>query len=156
VIEIAIPGRAVFRLEHLVLDVNGTIAADGMLINGVRERVETLKDRIHIVIVTADTRGNASELKRNLQVDFHKVDAGGEDEQKLALLQSLGRECTVCVGNGSNDVSMLKDAAIGICVIGPEGAFAEAATSSDILVTGINDALDLLLHPQRLIATLRR
>jgi P-type E1-E2 ATPase len=156
VIEIAIPGRAVFRLEHLVLDVNGTIAADGTLISGVRERVEALKDRIHMVIVTADTRGNASELKRDLQVDIHKVDAGGEDEQKLALVQELGRDCTVCIGNGSNDVSMLKEAAISICIIGTEGASAEAAMSSDILVTGINDALDLLLGPERLIATLRR
>ena len=155
-IEIAIPGRASFRFEHLVLDLNGTIATDGTLINGVGERIEALKSRIHIVIVTADTRGNASELKRNLQVDIHKVDAGGEDEQKLALAQELGRECTVCIGNGSNDVSMLKEAALSICVIGHEGASAEAAMSSDILVTDINDALDLLLSPERLIATMRR
>ena len=155
-IKIDIPGRASFKFEHLVLDLNGTIAADGTIISGVGERIEALRDRIHIVIVTADTRGNASELKRNLQVDIHKVDAGGEDEQKLVLVQELGRECTVCIGNGSNDVSMLKDAALGICVIGPEGASSEAAMSSDILVTGINNAFDLLLHPERLIATLRK
>ena len=155
-IEFSIPGRASFRLEHLVLDVNGTIAADGTLISGVRERVEALKERINIVIVTADTRGNASELKRTLQVDIHKVDAGGEDEQKLALVQGLGREITVCIGNGSNDVSMLKEAALSICMIGREGAAAEAAMSSHILVTDINDGLDLLLIPERIIATLRR
>jgi P-type E1-E2 ATPase len=156
VIEIAIPGRASFRFEHLVLDLNGTITTDGTLISGVGERIEALKSRMHIVIVTADTRGNASELKRNLQVDIHKVDAGGEDDQKLALVQELGRKCTVCIGNGSNDISMLKEAALGICVVGPEGASAESVLHSNVVVTDINNALDLLLYPERLIATLRK
>ena len=155
-IEIVIPGRGAFRFEHLVLDLNGTIAADGTLISGVEERLESLKDRIHIVIVTADTRGNAFELEQSLQVGIHKVDAGGEDAQKLALIQELGKEGTVCIENGSNDISMLEEAALGICVIGPEGASAEVAMSADVLVTGINNALDLLLYPERLIATLRK
>jgi P-type E1-E2 ATPase len=156
VIEITIPGREAYRFEHLVLDLNGTIAADGTLISGVAERLETLRSRMHIVIVTADTRGSASEIERTLKVEVYRVYAGSEDAQKLTLIQDLGKEHTICIGNGSNDVSMLKEAALGICIIGLEGSSVEAAMSSDVLVTGINNALDLLLHPVRLIATLRK
>ena len=34
-IDIDIPGRDHYRLEHLVLDVNGTLALDGNLLDGV-------------------------------------------------------------------------------------------------------------------------
>lgn len=34
-IEINIPGRAAYQLEHLVCDVNGTLALDGVLLDGV-------------------------------------------------------------------------------------------------------------------------
>jgi P-type E1-E2 ATPase len=156
VIEITIPGREAYRFEHLVLDLNGTISVDGTLISGVGERIETLKDRMHIVVVTADTRGGASEIERILKVEIYKVDMGGEDAQKLSLVQELGKEHTVCIGNGSNDISMLKEAALGICVVGPEGASAEAVLHSNVVVTDINNALDLLLYPERLTATLRK
>jgi hypothetical protein len=43
-IEIEIPGRGTYRLRYLVLDVNGTIAVAGQLVEGVAGRVavETL------------------------------------------------------------------------------------------------------------------
>ena len=41
-IEINIPGRDILRIEHLVLDYNGTIAVDGALIEGIQERLQRL------------------------------------------------------------------------------------------------------------------
>lgn len=38
-IEIEIPGGETLRLEHLVLDFSGTLARDGRLLPGVRERL---------------------------------------------------------------------------------------------------------------------
>jgi len=67
-----------------------------------------------------------------------------------------GKNNTVSIGNGCNDVSMLKESTIGICIVGGEGASAEAMMASDLVVATINDALDLLLKPDRLRATLRR
>jgi len=40
-------------------------------------------------------------------------------------------------------------------VVGPEGAAAELVGVADVVVTDILAALDLLLHPLRLTATLR-
>ncbi len=60
------------------------------------------------------------------------------------------------VGNGANDVEMLREAELGIAVLGYEGLAKGAADAADILVTSVHDALDLLLRPTRLLATLRR
>lgn len=155
-IQIVVPGRGSYALEHLVLDLNGTITLDGSLIEGVSVRLERLKDYLQVVFITADTRGTARGLADTLRVQWHKVEPGSESEQKATLVGQLGSQATVAIGNGANDVAMLKSAALSICVIGAEGAAAEAVASSDLIVPSANDALDLLLKPERLIATLRR
>ena len=78
-----------------------------------------------------------------------------EAEAKVSYIQSLGTEKTVAVGNGRNDRLMLKDAALGIVVIQTEGTAVEALSAADLVVPGILEALDLLLHRRRLKATLR-
>lgn len=155
-IEVIVPGKQTYQFKHLVLDLNGTIAFDGEIIGGVEERLEVLRKNINITIVTADTHGNASVLEQSLKVKIYKIDTGNEDAQKSALVKKLGKEHTVCIGNGANDISMLREAALGICVIGPEGASTGAAMSADVVVTDIHSALDLLLYTGRLVATLRR
>jgi len=155
-IEIDIPGKGVYRFEHLVLDLNGTISLDGAVIEGVPERLELLRRLVDIVIVTADTRGKAQELGEDLRVKIHILHPGDEQEQKFRLVRQLGSEVTVSMGNGSNDVSMLKESGLGICILGPEGASSETMANCDLVISDINAALDLLLKPGRLIATLRR
>ncbi len=49
----------------------------------------------------------------------------------------MGTEHTVAIGNGSNDVLMLKESAIGICVVGGEGASTAALLSADVVVNDI-------------------
>jgi len=155
-IEIDIPGKGVYRFEHLVLDLNGTISLDGAVIEGVSERLELLRRLVDIVIVTADTQGKAKELGKDLRVEIHILHPGDEQEQKFRLVRQLGSEVTVSMGNGSNDASMLKESGLGICILGPEGASSETMANCDLVISDINAALDLLLKPGRLIATLRR
>jgi P-type E1-E2 ATPase len=155
-IEIDIPGRGIYRFEHLALDLNGTIALDGTIIDGVQERVQNLSRLIDISIITADTAGNAQQLAEALGVKLHKIATGNESAQKLEFIQRLGSKNTVAIGAGSNDVPMLKEAGLGICVLGPEGTAAEAMNNCDVVASDINVALDLLLEPKRLLATLRR
>jgi P-type E1-E2 ATPase len=154
--EITIPGRGSYNFKHLVLDLNGTIALDGEIIEGVEDRLHQLNSLLSISIVTADTHGSARRLEEDIDIKIYRIEAGKENAQKLALVQQLGKENTICIGNGSNDVSMFKESALGICVAGREGASAEAITSSDLIISDINDALDLLLKPDRLVATLRK
>jgi soluble P-type ATPase len=68
----------------------------------------------------------------------------------------LGPSQTVAIGNGANDARMLAAAVLGIATLGPEGLATITLQAADLVVGRVEDALDLLLRPQRLIATLRR
>lgn len=67
----------------------------------------------------------------------------------------MGAAGVAAIGNGANDAKMLETAALGIAVLGPEGLAVETLHAANVVVPHINDALDLLLKPVRLIATLR-
>jgi P-type E1-E2 ATPase len=156
VIEIKVPGRDVYRLEHLVLDVNGTIAVDGQLIEGVAERLTELRDSIQIHMVTADTRGRQGTIDAQLGMEATRVSPGNEAVQKAAFVTELGSEGVCAVGNGAIDAGMLREARLAVVVLGEEGLAVEALDAADVVVPHINAALDLLLAPLRLVASLRR
>lgn len=155
-IEIEIPGRKSLQLENLVLDLNGTIAVDGEIDIQLIDRLKELAKSLKLYIITAGTHGKLSQLKDTLGIDIHKIEPAKEAEQKQTLIRDLGVDKTVAIGNGANDKLMLKDAAIGIAVMGAEGASIDTILSGDLMVKDAKDALDLLLKPKRLIATLRK
>lgn len=154
-IELDVPGFAARRLDHLVLDYNGTLACDGRLLHGVRDGLEALAARIQVHVLTADTFGRAEQELRGLPCRVVILPSDSQHTRKLEYVQRLGQDRTVCVGNGRNDRLMLREAALGIGVIGQEGASAEALLAADVVCAGIIPALELLLNPLRLTATLR-
>lgn len=154
-IEIDIPGTGVCRLEHLVLDLNGTVACDGAVLDGVVTSVKALSTLLDITLLTADTHGTANAVSDSLGATLHVLEQGGEADQKLALVQRLGARSVVAVGNGANDAKMLQAARIGIAVIQGEGAATSAVAAADVVCLSISDALGMLARPSRLLATLR-
>ena len=154
-LEIDIPGYRALRLAHLVLDYNGTLACDGELLDGVRDRLDALADRLQIHILTADTFGKAGVQLVDVPCDLSILPVEDQDRRKLEYIQRLGPETTVCVGNGRNDRLMLREAGLSIVVIQAEGAAAQTVLVADVLSPDILAALDLLAHPLRLVATLR-
>lgn len=155
-IEVSLPGRnRSLKLCNLLLDINGTLTFDGELIAGVAERLEALKKSLAIYLLSADTYGKAQAVAAALGLEFFRVDAekGGIDKRDYII--NLGKDLSAAIGNGFNDFLMLEEAALGIAVIGKEGCCSEALLRSDLAVVDINDALDLLLNPRRLVATLR-
>ena len=155
-IEITIPGKRNYTIENLILDLNGTIALDGTIIKGVTKKLALLSQKLDVIVVTADTNKNAERLLRDLPVTVYTIEEAEENNQKLGVVLQKGKNNTISIGNGCNDVSMLRESAIGICTVGREGASAEAMIASDLVIPTINDALDLLLKPHRLKATLRK
>ncbi|MGH9638919.1 MAG: HAD hydrolase family protein, partial [Bryobacteraceae bacterium] len=81
--------------------------------------------------------------------------AQGQARAKLDYVQKLGPAGTVAIGNGRNDCEMLHAAALGIAVLGSEGTCAALLAEADVLAADVLTALDLLLQPQHLVATLR-
>jgi P-type E1-E2 ATPase len=149
-----VPGRGQIQLSHLVLDLNGTLAVDGRVPETVARRLRALSERLHLHVVTADTFGTAAGTA-GLGAQVHVLPPGDHVGAKAAFVRSLGAAVTAAIGNGSNDVLMLREAALGIAVIGREGAAGGAVHAAEIVTTRIQDALDLFLMPTRLIATLR-
>lgn len=155
-IEILIPGYKTFRFQHLVLDVNGTIAKDGHLIDGTKELLAELRSRLDIHLITADTHGNQEAINRQLALAAIQIPAQNQAQAKADYVEALGADKIVAMGNGANDAAMIERAALGIAILGPEGAAGITLQKADVVVTDIRSALELLLYPKRLIATLRR
>ncbi|MFZ5452589.1 MAG: HAD family hydrolase [Thermodesulfobacteriota bacterium] len=154
-LEIDIPGGKILRLTHLILDYNGTIARDGSLLEGVAPRLEILAQNLEIHLITADTFGSVRAQVADLPLQLAVIGPDHQDQAKADYLDSFGAGASGAVGNGRNDALMLKKAALGIAVVQTEGAATAALLAADVVTPGIIEALDLLLHPDRLRATLR-
>jgi P-type E1-E2 ATPase len=155
-IEVNIPGRGIFQLEHLVCDVNGTLAEDGKLHAGLARTLLTLKDRLQIHLVTADTLGCQDEIDKALNLTAFRTQSDSSGEQKVEFVRQLGAEHVVAVGQGENDAGMLKEAALGIGILSREGISTSAISSADLVVPDIFSALELLDKPMRIVSTLRK
>jgi soluble P-type ATPase len=151
-IRIDIPLRGVIELRHAVFDVNGTLAVDGTPIPGVVDRLQALAEQLSLHALTAGTHGNLAELERVLGFPLHMIVSG---EEKLHYVEQLGPSHVIAFGNGRNDVAMLRLAAIGVAVLAGEGVAISALQAADVLAPGPVEAIDLVLKPKRLIATLR-
>jgi len=156
-ININIPGLGPISIKYLASDFSGTLSVDGIVSSDVKNRLNQLAKSIEIHILTADTHGKAVEEMADIDCHLHLLENNDEshDIQKEKYVESLGAENVIAFGNGRNDRLMLKKAIIGISVCLVEGCATVAVLSSDITVDSAESAIDLLLFPNRLKATLR-
>ncbi|HON59048.1 MAG TPA: hypothetical protein PLT45_05875 [Smithella sp.] len=150
-----IPGYQTLSLSFLVLDYNGTIACDGHLIPGIKELLTELSQHLAIHVLTADTFGSVKEELKGIPCEVVIIAKENQAQAKAVYVRQLDAKKTVCIGNGRNDTLMLKEAALGIAVIQTEGCARDALLAAGVMTQNIHDALNLLRHPLRLIATLR-
>lgn len=153
--EINIPGTGTVTIKNLILDYNGTIAIDGILIPGVKEILGELSGNLAIHVVTADTFGSAESELAGVSCTFTRLEPENQTEAKLQYLISCGRDITACIGNGKNDRFMLRDSVLGIAVLQAEGVFTGTLLMSDIVCPDIFSALEFFRKPKRLTATMR-
>lgn len=154
-LNLEIPGFGKVTIRQVVMDLNGTLGTEGLPDPGTVERLRSLSESLDLIVLTADTHGRAKDLPRDFGMRIERLKPGHEDEQKAAFVKKVGADRTVTLGNGNNDGAMLRAARVGICVIGGEGASRRSMEAADIVVHHIHHALDLLLRPKRLLATLR-
>jgi len=154
-LQIDIPGFGPVALEHMVSDFTGTLSVGGRLLPGIEERLNQIADLLTLHIITADTFCVAREELKRVNCTVHILSGPSHDSQKEQYVTGLGAERVVALGNGNNDRKMLKVAKVGIAVSEGEGCAVDAILAADIHVVRAVDALDLLLHPKRLKATLR-
>ena len=149
---IKIAGRGELQLEHLLLDVNGTITDRGELIDGVVPLIRAVADDLNIHLVSADTFGTAEAIARELSATFNRVETGA---QKRAYAEELGAGSCAAIGNGANDIELMRVCALAVAVTGPEGLSSGAVAAADVICPSILVALGLFTEPRTLSATLR-
>jgi len=155
-IKFSIPGRGDYELEHLVMDVNGTLAIDGQLMDGVAEKVASLRDKLTIHLLTADTHGKQAVIDQQLGLTAVRIAQGGESLQKADYVRKLGSKKVAAIGQGANDAEMLTAAQLGICVMSVEGVAKETLFAADLIAPTILSALELFEKPLRIVASLRK
>jgi len=153
-LKIDIPGLPTLTLRHLALDYNGTIALDGKVLKEVGPRLRRLAEVLSICVLTADTHGTAAAQCAGLPVVLKTFPSAGAAARKADIVRGLGPG-VACVGNGFNDADMFRLADLSICVLGQEGCWGGLLSAADVAAPSIGAALDLLLYPDRLRATLR-
>jgi P-type E1-E2 ATPase len=151
-VQVEIPGRPPLDLHYLLLDVNGTLTDRGVLLEGVQEPLRRIDERLDVRLLSADTFGTLGEVAAELGLS---ATLAATAEAKRRVIASLGGHRCAAIGNGANDVPMLSEAALGIAVIGVEGAAAATLAAADLVTRSITQALDLLLEPRALAASLR-
>ncbi len=154
-ISIDVPDFGRYDIEHLVFDFNGTLAEGGRLVAGIAETLKQLSRTVQVHVVTADTFGTVQDELSGIDCKIHTLRSDEQRHAKLAYVYILGPQHTISIGNGRNDVDMIRSAAVGITVINSEGAAGEAIMAADVVCNGIGDALSLLIDNRRLVATLR-
>jgi len=155
-IQIQIPGSPDLKIENVLLDFNGTIAVDGHLISGVSEKINQHADQLAFHVITADTFGSVKKQLENVRCTLHIIPEGNQASAKLAYLGKLGPQHTISVGNGANDERMLKEAILGVAVLGQEGLATKTLAASDLLIHDILDLFAYFEKPNRLKASLRQ
>ena len=83
--EFDIPGFRRLQIRHLVLDYNGTIAVDGILLEGVGERIRALAEHLAIHVITADTFGNAARQVAGLPLEVKILASDDHAARKAGL-----------------------------------------------------------------------
>ena len=146
-----IPNYKNITAKTAVFDLNGTLATDGKVDKEIKELLNELNKKYDIVVLTADTFGT---IKKEFEGYNITIEIIKNTEEKMNKAKEYVPY--IGIGNGNNDIEMLKNAEPGIAIIGKEGCSVSALLASDIVVNNIKDAINLLLNEKRMIATLRK
>lgn len=148
-----IPGKGPLEIKTIILDLNGTLSVGGNIVDGSDKLLAKLKEAgFRIVLFTGNTRNDADQICQQLGIEW-RLAKNAEDKQHLA--HEFESSSCVSIGNGLIDLQLMKAVALRIVTLQAEGVHVQTMLNSDIIVPSFIDALELLLDPQRLIATLR-
>jgi len=125
------------------------------MIDGVSEIINDLSKDLDFHVITADTFGFVEHELEHVHCKLVKISIQNQAVAKLEYVLSLGKDKTVCIGNGNNDRLMVKEAALGIALLQEEGTCTETLLASDVVCKSAIDAFGYFKEPKRLIATLR-
>jgi soluble P-type ATPase len=157
-IVIDIPGFGKRHIRIAVGDYTGTHSFGGSVAPNVKRKLLELVTLVELHIVTADSFGTAARELAGIAAPY-KLLTDSHDIEKAAYVTQFDLQHVAAFGNGNNDRLMLKavreGGGLAIAVDNGEGCALDAMRNADLFVVGAANAIDLLLDPLRLKATLR-
>ena len=154
-LKITIPGQEDLIIKNIVFDFNGTLATDGKLKPSLKEMLAEIMKLSDVQILSSDTYGLVQNECKGIGIRVQVLSDKNGRLEKRKFVQELGMKSTICIGNGTNDTGMFEVCALAIIIMGEEGCSTKALAKADIAVKSSEDALELLLNPKRITATLR-
>lgn len=148
------PGQEALQIDHLLIDFEGTLAMDRRVHPKAKDKINLLSKRLKIYIFAKEEKERVEEVLRRVRAEIVFLNQGDSSKQKLEFLNSLGGFRTAVIGNGVDDLPMLKEAALGMVILGKEGTSGALIQVANLIFTNVIDALDFLLKPLRQRATL--
>lgn len=149
-----VPEVGEIEINTIVFDLNGTLQVNGKIPDGVKEKLSKLKTKgFHLVFFSGDARGNASDIAKELGIEFRKCVSGERKEEEF-LTFDVNK--TAAIGNARIDIGKFKHAKLSIATLQAEGIHAEILKYVDVIVPSINDALDFFLDEGTFKGTMRR
>ena len=157
-IAIDIPGFGRRDIKIVVTDYNGTHSRGGSVRPGPRKRPRKLAKLVELHIVTADSFGTAEKELKGIAKP-HLLRTSQHDAEKATYISQFEPAHVAAFGNGNNDRLMLKavkeGGGLAVAVDNGEGCALDALLNAHLFVADAANAIDLLLDPRRLKATLR-
>jgi soluble P-type ATPase len=157
-ITIEVPGFGKRHIRIAVSDYTGTHSFAGKIAPDVKTRLRELVTLVDLHIVTADSFGTAENELAGIAAPYHLRNSR-HDMEKAQYVGQFDLQHVAAFGNGNNDRLMLQavkeGGGLSVAVDNGEGCAMDAMRNADVFIVGAANALDLLLHPLRLKATLR-
>jgi len=157
-ITIDIPGFGERSIRIAVSDYTGTHSFAGAIMPDIKRKLQELAALVDLHFVTSDTFGTAERNLAGIAIPY-RLRTARHDSEKAAYVSQFDLQHVAAFGNGNNDRLMLKavkeGGGLAIAVDNGEGCAWDAMRNADVFVVGAANAIDLLLDPVRLKATLR-
>lgn len=150
------PGQEPLEIEFILIDFEGTLATDRRVHPKAKDKINLLSKRTKIYIFITGAEEGVTEVLRKVKAEIIYLKEGEASQGKINLLQQLGAQRVVAIGNGIDDISTVEKAGLGIGVMNREGTASELIQKADVVFMNILDALDFLLKPLRQKAMLSK
>jgi len=125
-------GQEPLRIEYILIDFEGTLAVDRRVHPKAKDKMNLLSRRTKIYVLAQGQDQAVEEVLKKVKAEIVHLKEGESSQGKLNLLNKLGPQQTVAVGNGQDDVAMVEAAGLGICVISKEGTASETVEKADL------------------------
>jgi soluble P-type ATPase len=106
------PGQEPLGIEYILIDFEGTLAVDRRVDPKAKDKMNLLSRRTKLYVLAQGQDQVAEEVLKKVKAEIVHLKEGESSQGKLNLLNELGAQRTVAIGNGLTMSPWLKKPAL--------------------------------------------